>query len=59
MSFWESLLGAYLGTVLGSLTLGLISFFLIKFLIKRLSQDPEVIKLFRAAKKKILDEDGD
>lgn len=59
MSFWESLIGSYLGTVLGSLTMGLIGFFLIKFLIKRVSQDPEIIKWFRALKRKILDENDD
>lgn len=56
MSFWENLIGAYLGTVLGGVTMGLIGFFLIKFLIKRLSTDPEIIKWFRALKRKILDD---
>jgi len=56
MSFWENLLGAYLGTVLGSITMGLIGFFLIKYLLKRLSQDPEAIKWFRALKRKVIDD---
>jgi len=56
MSFWESLAGSYLGTVLGSFTMGIIGYFLIKLFIKRLSQDPEAIKWFRALKQKIMDD---
>lgn len=57
MSFWEAMIGAYVGTVLGSITVGLIGFFLIKFLIKRLSQDPEVITFLRALKRKVVDDE--